>query len=92
MSGPVQYSSQNKICPSCPLQFMGNPWLLHSCDFGTVPKGFSGANITTHFNPEKNKALPILVKPVIEPAESVTTDILKDMRAIIPVNNIPVAM
>ncbi len=50
MSDSVQYSSQNKICPSCPLQFMGNPWLLHSCDFGTVPKVFSGANITTYLN------------------------------------------
>jgi len=51
-----------------------------------------GANITTHFNPVKNKALPILVKPAIAPLESVTTDILNEISAIIPVSNTPVAI
>ena len=36
---------------------------------------------------EKNKVLPMLVNPVIAPEESVTTDILKDIRAIIPVRS-----
>ena len=40
----------------------------------------------------KNKALPILVNPVIVPLGSVTTDNLNDNKAIIPVNKTPVAM
>ena len=34
-------------------------------------------------NPEKNKALPMLVKPEMTPLESVTTDILNEISAII---------
>ena len=45
-----------------------------------------------HLNPEKNRALPKLVKPVIAPAVSVTTEILNDKRAIMPVNKTPVAI
>ena len=52
----------------------------------------SGANITIHFNPEKNKAFPRFVNPVIDPLASVTTDNLKERSAIIPVKNIPEAI
>ena len=49
-------------------------------------------NLVMDFSNGKNKALPKLVKPVITPVESVTTDILKESKAIIPVNKIPVAI
>ena len=57
--------------------------------YKTIPRG---ANITIHFNPEKNKAFPKLVNPTIAPEVSVTTDILNERSAIIPVSNTPVAM
>ena len=41
---------------------------------------------------KKNKAFPKLVNPAIAPLESVTTDILKEKSAIIPVNSTPVAI
>ena len=44
------------------------------------------------FNPEKNKAFPKLVNPVIDPLASVTTDNLNEIRAITPVKNIPEAI
>ena len=68
---------------------LGDGKLLSKLIKKTIP---NGANITTHFNPEKNKAFPKLVKPAMAPLESVTTDILKDKSAIIPVNRIPVAI
>ena len=43
-------------------------------------------------NSTKNRAFPKLVKPAIAPEESVTTDILNEIRAIIPVSNTPVAI
>ena len=42
--------------------------------------------------PENNNALPILVNPVISPPESVRTDILKEISAIIRVRRTPVAI
>ena len=51
-----------------------------------------GANITTHFKPEKNKAFPKAVNPEIAPEESVITDILNDIKAIMPVKRTPVAI
>ena len=41
---------------------------------------------------KKNRAFPKLVNPAMAPLASVTTDILKEKRAIIPVSNTPVAM
>ena len=41
---------------------------------------------------KKNNAFPKLVNPLIVPLASVTTDILKEKSAIIPVSKTPVAM
>ena len=41
---------------------------------------------------EKKRAFPKLVNPAIAPDASVTTDILNERRAIIPVSNTPVAI
>jgi hypothetical protein len=46
----------------------------------------------THLKPERKIVFPILVRAVIDPFASVTTDNLKNIRDINPVNNIPEAM
>ena len=46
----------------------------------------------THLKPERKIVFPKLVKAVIEPLASVTTDNLKNIKDTKPVNKIPDAM
>tara|TARA_B100000959_G_scaffold245759_1_gene270645 strand:+ start:547 stop:693 length:147 start_codon:yes stop_codon:yes gene_type:complete len=45
--------------------------------------------MTTHINAELYKALPIDVKPTIDPSEEITTDNLNKIKDMIPVKKIP---
>ena len=45
-----------------------------------------------HLKPERNIVFPKLVKAVIDPLESVTTDNLKNIKDTSPVNKIPDAI
>jgi hypothetical protein len=52
----------------------------------------SGASITIHLKPERKIVFPRLVKAVIEPLVSVTTDSLKKINDTSPVSKIPEAI